>query len=531
MTETLQEIIERLKKDKTIRPFTSSESNVFYGAIVRATNIDFVPSFRDVFAIMRPFYDGTAETIYTDKFSRVGVGAWFFTLTPDQRATAVIHEAMHVLNNHFSRGEKLSGDPTLKNIAGDYEINSSISTLPKADISMGVMPEDENFARFLSFEKYLDKLNKKYGNKNDNGSTPPSPQDGLSSDPASNDESQSEETFGNGESSSETSSQENSQNDSNSETGSESLDSQGSENNSDSNGEGESQNNDDNADSSDSSEGSSSSNGQSKPGKNKAHCTEVTPERTAKIDELGIDKASPEEIVIAKENTKSRIKDHLSRKTTSGFDGFLNSVIENMKEPQVDWRIIFRKTLTNFSSQIATGSVTSSYRRPSRRYPHSEFIFPGLIGHKVRLMTGVDVSGSMDEGDYSVIFSEIDSFLTTMRNKIDKHEIFPVSTSVGNVKHVKNFKDINLESGGGTDMNVAFKYINSLPANKRPNLFVLMTDGEFYGNAWEDIYKSITSKEGRTYKTIILISSRGTFKNVPLKVREKASVIDISLDE
>lgn len=156
-----------------IRPLSKEEGEIYSSAVVNATL--YIRSFRDAIALIRPFYDGSAETAYTDRYARVGLSPWFFTLNKYQQATVILHETMHVLNNHFVRFDSLGGNPKIHNLAGDFEINSGLDQHPKVDLSMGVLPDRPpfNYRKHQSLEQYYHLLNQ---DAND-GKFAPNPED------------------------------------------------------------------------------------------------------------------------------------------------------------------------------------------------------------------------------------------------------------------------------------------------------------------------------------------------------------------
>jgi len=143
-----------MAQENPIRLLTQEEQESYSTAVVYGIII--IPAFRDAVALLRPFYDGGAKTAYTDRFARVGLSPWFFSLNIYQRASVILHETMHVLNNHFAREDALSADPKLGNICGDFEINCGLDMLPKVDLSVGIFPDKNpySYKRYLSLEQY-----------------------------------------------------------------------------------------------------------------------------------------------------------------------------------------------------------------------------------------------------------------------------------------------------------------------------------------------------------------------------------------
>ena len=176
-----------MAQENPIRLLTQEEQESYSTAVVYGIII--IPAFRDAVALLRPFYDGGAKTAYTDRFARVGLSPWFFSLNIYQRASVILHETMHVLNNHFAREDALSADPKLGNICGDFEINCGLDMLPKVDLSVGIFPDKNpySYKRYLSLEQYYHLLKEdinqgEYGD----GTDPDCPQHGKNKDNSSN---------------------------------------------------------------------------------------------------------------------------------------------------------------------------------------------------------------------------------------------------------------------------------------------------------------------------------------------------------
>ena len=101
-----------------------------------------------------------------------------------------------------------------------------------------------------------------------------------------------------------------------------------------------------------------------------------------------------------------------------------------------------------------------------------------------------------------------------------------MTTTIGEIKTVKSVDDVEITGGGGTDMAVAFKYINSLSRRESPDIFILSTDG---GTDWGKVEKEI-DKMIISYPPIILITSEYGMKLVPESLLDgkRCRILDIS---
>lgn len=147
-----------------LRPLTPEEYNIWVDTINTCTQI--CPYYVKTLWLLRPTVDTKATTIYTDPYSRVGVSTRFFTLTPGNRAGWVLHEALHLINNHFDRSSRSGHDDhELSNIAGDLEINQLITALSGSrtdtvgvEIPHGLLPEQYGLPEHQVMEEYYTTL-------------------------------------------------------------------------------------------------------------------------------------------------------------------------------------------------------------------------------------------------------------------------------------------------------------------------------------------------------------------------------------
>lgn len=148
----------------SLRPLTPEEHNIWVDTINACTQI--CPYYVKTLWLLRPMVDPETTTIYTDPYSRVGVSTRFFMLTPGNRAGWVLHEALHLINNHFDRSSRSGHDDhELSNIAGDLEINQLITALSGSrtdtvgvEIPHGLLPEQYGLPEHQVMEEYYTAL-------------------------------------------------------------------------------------------------------------------------------------------------------------------------------------------------------------------------------------------------------------------------------------------------------------------------------------------------------------------------------------
>lgn len=473
-----------------IRKLDKDERVVYGGAITRITNI--MPAFRDAIAHLRPYMDITAGTAYVDQFSRVAVSPWWIhSITNDERAGVLLHESMHVMNNHFDRQKNGDyHDHTKANITQDMEINTTIQRAPEVKLpEIVVYPEKDpyNFDKGKSFEQYYALLDDMAEEQKSQGGSDGDDDEGESSDDQS----------GGGSSS---------QSDSNGGSGQEQGDTPGQ------GGSGE-----ENAE-----QGGNGS------------CDSSTEAREAAADEAGVEKASKSEQTIMKSATADRIRDELARSRAAGtghMDEFYRMAYSRIYRPVSDWKQILRKVSSSSVDAIAMGRSDYSYRRTNRRMAGSKFIHPGMVQYKPTVMLGVDISGSMQQDDKIKTIGEAESLLKEL-DKSSNFRVFPVDTEVGKIKTVRSVKELSFYGGGGTQMEVAFDYVKQLPKKERPDFFALATDG---GTDWNALLESaIQAQKAGVASAILVTTSYGhdAYKQARERIRvpKGIHIIDCSKD-
>lgn len=272
-----------------------------------------------------------------------------------------------------------------------------------------------------------------------------------------------------------------------------------------------------------------SNGGQQKVGKKPIrHCDDSTIKRSEAADSAGISKTSDVEQNIARNNTKARVVEELNKggRGAGSNNEFLKIALGMMSPPKVDWRDLFRRAVaTSYSASIA-GRSHQSYKRVNKRYSQGSVIFPGTIDHSPTVMFGIDTSGSMGGEDFRSLLAEIESIIKSAARQKNSLRVFSIDTTIKNIEPVSSVKNLKLSGGGGTDMSVAFAYVNSLHKSQVPSIFVLGTDGGTDWNSVEDQIRVGTHK----YHPIILVTQKYSMGHIPASLYEVASIIDISED-
>lgn len=539
-----------------IRELTGEEKIAYTTAIVTA--VDILPAFRDGLALLRPYYNDGSPFAMIDAHSRVGLGPLFFKASTKQKASVLLHEIMHVFNNHFSRGESTGiNDPILLNEAGDFEINVALDKIPRLDISFGIFPDSPEYGypRNLTMEQYSHKLWKDRGKNQEepesgNGPSDDSnPNDDSNSDPDSNNDndknSKNQETSdndkndesdgGKNEDSDDASDGDNTSDsdDSSDSDGDDSDDTSSSGGTSGSESEG---GNDSDKEGNSSSSGSSSNAGSLSKEEfaklSEDSCNIATEADSEAADKAGIERASDLEQNIAKKNTKSRLEEERRKSLKAGtgsLTSFIDFVLDQLTPSRVPWARLFSSILSRTSSNIIQGKADYSYRRVNRRMiASSKYIFPGLVAYQPKALIGVDTSGSMQDEDFLYTLSEVDTLARGVFRG-DALELFTVDTKIASIQPVKNVKELDLIGGGGTDMTAAWEYVLNLPNHKKPDIFILATDGGF--SNWNEIVALAKKAQLQSrIKSIILITEPNGFERIPENIKREVTILDISID-
>lgn len=459
----------------SIRPLTSAEYDIYAGATALAT--EYVKSFRDSIALLRPIMDETGETTKIDESARVYLYPGFFDdsqLSNRQRAALVLHETLHVLSAHFGRARALGAGGRPANVAQDLEIGTTLHDHPQVDASCMIRPGFELFQGYPSnntFEQYFEMLPEQSQDS-----------DNSQSDPSSGDE--------------------NSQ--------PESGDSDGDEPDDSHNG--------------DSSSGSDDSQAPQP-------CGTATSADEEAADEADVERASESEKNIAKKNTTARIQEELKNENRSyGMDpakAFLGKVLTLMEPPKVDWRKIFERDFNKSSSLISRDKTSYTYRRVNRKLSGGpdKFIYPGLVRYIPQTALGLDSSASMSAADYRLISSEWHSIMRRTAAGRSGVTVFSIDTEVsGGLQKIKSVQDMVVHGGGGTNMAPAFAELRKMSRERRPDIFVLGSDGGF---DWNNVMIELRRCR-KLFSTIILITNHSCFQCIPSEARRLAKIIDVS---
>lgn len=134
--------------------------------------------------------------------------------------------------------------------------------------------------------------------------------------------------------------------------------------------------------------------------------------------------------------------------------GYLERLVEQLKEPRVSWRDLTRQFIDN--SMIKD----HSWQRPNRRFVGQGMYLPGMISDALhKLVMVIDCSGSISEEMLHTYVSEVGGALD--QGTTDELVVVYADTEV---RHVDTFVSgdvvkAKVIAGGGTDFKDSFKWI------------------------------------------------------------------------
>lgn len=165
--------------------------------------------------------------------------------------------------------------------------------------------------------------------------------------------------------------------------------------------------------------------------------------------------------------------------------GGLDRALEEMVEPEVDWREVLRE----FVKATCNARDVSSWRRPNRRFLSTDTYMPSMVGERVgHLVIGVDTSGSIQGRELSEFLTEVQAIANEVHpEKVDLmywdcevagHEEYDAN-SITNI-----ISSTQPKGGGGTDPTCMIEYMKE--KGIKPEAVIILTDGfnSNWGTDW-----------------------------------------------
>jgi len=209
---------------------------------------------------------------------------------------------------------------------------------------------------------------------------------------------------------------------------------------------------------------------------------------------------------------REKLKEDIERALRQGlmagnFDGDLERGIGELLKPQVDWR----EELREFVKSICAGRDTSSWRKPNRRFLHSDIYMPSMVSERVgQIVVGIDTSGSIGGDILTAFLSEVKSIAEDVHpeklhllywdHSVAAHEVYDEANIVSLIQSTKP------KGGGGTAPSCVSNYLKQ--HNLNPECTIMLTDGHVgsdWGGPWDAPImwvvinnKSATAPTGKT---------------------------------
>jgi predicted metal-dependent peptidase len=175
-----------------------------------------------------------------------------------------------------------------------------------------------------------------------------------------------------------------------------------------------------------------------------------------------------------KEWQKRMVEAAVAARSRGKLPGNIESLIDHILHPQLDWRTRFRKFI---SDQIPSDY---SNRRPGRKFYGTQVWSPIVVKENIKVIVGVDASGST-HNDREKFLGELSGILTAY-HQVEARVIFwdahvnPKNDFVFTTDMVDKLKTIKLEDvDGGTTLSCYTEYVEKKRYQSR--IHVILTDG------------------------------------------------------
>lgn len=192
------------------------------------------------------------------------------------------------------------------------------------------------------------------------------------------------------------------------------------------------------------------------------------------------------------EEERKQLEEDIERALRQGLmagtaDGNLERGIGELLKPQVDWR----EELREFVKSICAGRDNSSWRKPNRRFLHSDIYLPSMVSERVgEIVVGIDTSGSIGGDILTAFLSEVKSIAEDVHpeklhllywdHSVAAHEVYDEGSMSSLVESTKP------RGGGGTAPSCVSTYLKDKKLN--PECIIMLTDGHVgsdWGGSWD----------------------------------------------
>jgi predicted metal-dependent peptidase len=194
-----------------------------------------------------------------------------------------------------------------------------------------------------------------------------------------------------------------------------------------------------------------------------------------------------EQEVLGREVDRAIRQGILAEKRVGSGGGKRSLELEDLLNPQINWREVLRE----YVKSICSRKDASSWRRVNRRFLSSDTYMPTLVSEKVgHLVIAVDTSGSIGGHELANFLSEVKAIAEEVSpDKVDLlywdgevagHEEYDSGTVANIVNSTKP------RGGGGTSPSCVSTYLKA--KGIKPECVIMLTDGyvgDDWGKEWE----------------------------------------------
>jgi predicted metal-dependent peptidase len=481
------------KQGKSRKDLTKEEADFYKLIRLRATQAGIgQPYIANAIFRLTPISAPGLGTMGVDKFWRCYIDFDFMMEKGVEYAAGVLaHEPWHLLRGHNERAERIGADktPFLWNIAGDLEINDDIMNLVPKD---SLFPGKGQFADYPAnqiAEFYYEKV-KEEADKNKPKCpvhNPPQNQQGQEQGGNSGQGQEQGGNSGQGQEQGGNSGQGQEQGQNGSQQGQGNQQGQGQGGNSgQGNQQGQGQQGEGSGSGQGGNEGCSCGKGKGGQGGNSGsgqggldggNCGSGTEKfKEYEIGEDGAESVDADEAESIRKQVAEAIRRHeMSNPGSIGGNAKLWAD-EVLAHKPVSWKQVLRGQIKD-AIAWKRGHTDYNRKRPARRQPVKDVMFPALRSPQPRIGLAIDTSGS-NLGNLGVVLDEISRITKQVGVRGQDLLAFSVDTRKVETKFqpVNDVKKLDLNGGGGTDMRVAYEELANLKG--KVDIGIVLTDGE-----------------------------------------------------
>ena len=169
--------------------------------------------------------------------------------------------------------------------------------------------------------------------------------------------------------------------------------------------------------------------------------------------------------------------DRLAASGKGSGSGMWREMVEHYQEPKLDPRRLLQKTLSRQLGNLQAGCGRFTYRRPARRPSLGGTLRPRSFQPVPRILVIIDTSGSMSSEEMRLGVGLVSKCINALRLQ-DGVRVMAGDDMAQWDEQCFNPRHISLIGGGGTDMACLIEAAASKPQRERPELIVVVTDGE-----------------------------------------------------